>query len=310
MLQTKVVGQRRTRSTSQPSTCPRDDHLHVALSPPPSSRSFRSNAPARRSLSRPHARADATPLAARLCGRAASPWARARPSPLTGSRTRAHRPQPPPPWQGADAPPVGDRQALSSPRTRSRAEGVPLSAGCLVRCGRPVRDLPVVIAIAFARRLSVAALGRTSSRYQLATDDYEVRHNVYQPGELIADGARPVRYVHVIVEGEVELIARHDGAERRWHDRPRPLRPEVTRAGAPRRAREYVVRTVALRASTTLRTCSSHGSDRPPQQIDVRRSGARTTPRNGDAGSGRRCRSRPPCRRSAIAHWPPRLGSR
>ena len=45
------------------------------------------------------------------------------------------------------------------------------------------------------------------------TDDYEVRHNVYQPGELIADGARPVRYVHVIVEGEVELIARHDGAE-------------------------------------------------------------------------------------------------
>jgi NADH dehydrogenase len=43
--------------------------------------------------------------------------------------------------------------------------------------------------------------------------DYEVRHNVYQPGEVIVDRARPVRYVHVLVEGEVELRRRVDGTE-------------------------------------------------------------------------------------------------
>jgi hypothetical protein len=43
--------------------------------------------------------------------------------------------------------------------------------------------------------------------------DYEVRHNVYQPGEVIVDCARPVRYVHVLLEGEVELRRRVDGVE-------------------------------------------------------------------------------------------------
>jgi NADH dehydrogenase len=42
---------------------------------------------------------------------------------------------------------------------------------------------------------------------------YEVRHAVYQPGELIAERARPVRHVHVIVEGECELFRRQDGVE-------------------------------------------------------------------------------------------------
>jgi NADH dehydrogenase len=35
---------------------------------------------------------------------------------------------------------------------------------------------------------------------------YDVRHHVYQPGETIAESARPVRFVHVVVEGDVDLI--------------------------------------------------------------------------------------------------------
>jgi hypothetical protein len=43
--------------------------------------------------------------------------------------------------------------------------------------------------------------------------DYEVRHNIYQAGEVIVDRARPVRYVHVLIEGEVDLRRRVDGAD-------------------------------------------------------------------------------------------------
>jgi NADH dehydrogenase len=39
--------------------------------------------------------------------------------------------------------------------------------------------------------------------------DYDVRHNLYQAGEVIAERARPTRYVHVLLEGAAEL--RRDG---------------------------------------------------------------------------------------------------
>lgn len=42
---------------------------------------------------------------------------------------------------------------------------------------------------------------------------YDVQHHVYQPGETISDAARPVRIVHIVVEGEVELVRRSDGAD-------------------------------------------------------------------------------------------------
>ena len=42
---------------------------------------------------------------------------------------------------------------------------------------------------------------------------YDVRHHVYQAGESIADSARPVRLVHVIVEGEVEIVRGQEGGE-------------------------------------------------------------------------------------------------
>ncbi len=88
--------------------------------------------------------------------------------------------------------------------------------------------------------------------------DYEVRHNVYQPGEVIADKSRPVRYVHVIVEGNVELLRRRRESDeleaidmlgpgghfgRKWL--------EQTAADAVRAT--SVVRTVALRADQANR---------------------------------------------------------
>ena len=78
--------------------------------------------------------------------------------------------------------------------------------------------------------------------------EYEILHHVYQPGQVIAERARPVRHVHVIVEGEVELVTGEEIVENLA--RRRPLRPQVDRAlAAPtRRGRETLVRTVALRA--------------------------------------------------------------
>ncbi|MGZ4440967.1 MAG: NAD(P)/FAD-dependent oxidoreductase, partial [Gaiellaceae bacterium] len=37
-------------------------------------------------------------------------------------------------------------------------------------------------------------------------DDYDARHNVFQPGETIVEQARPVRFVHIIVEGDADLL--------------------------------------------------------------------------------------------------------
>jgi NADH dehydrogenase len=42
-------------------------------------------------------------------------------------------------------------------------------------------------------------------------DDYDVRHNVFQPGEPIVERHRPVRFVHVIVEGDAELVRDRNG---------------------------------------------------------------------------------------------------
>ena len=36
--------------------------------------------------------------------------------------------------------------------------------------------------------------------------EYEVRHNVFQPGETVAQEERTGKYIHVIVEGEVEIL--------------------------------------------------------------------------------------------------------
>jgi NADH:ubiquinone reductase (H+-translocating) len=81
--------------------------------------------------------------------------------------------------------------------------------------------------------------------------DYEVRHNVYQPGEVIAERVRPVRYVHVIVEGEVELVTHGDGgAEQVATIGPGDHfgRKRLEQAGADLARASSLVRTVALRA--------------------------------------------------------------
>jgi NADH:quinone reductase (non-electrogenic) len=45
------------------------------------------------------------------------------------------------------------------------------------------------------------------------TAAYDVRHHVYQAGETISDLGRPVRLVHVIVEGEVDLVRGAEGED-------------------------------------------------------------------------------------------------
>jgi NADH dehydrogenase len=43
--------------------------------------------------------------------------------------------------------------------------------------------------------------------------EYEVRHNVYQPGEIIVTEQRAGRYIHIIVDGEVEILHSARGQE-------------------------------------------------------------------------------------------------
>ena len=80
--------------------------------------------------------------------------------------------------------------------------------------------------------------------------DYEVRHNVYQPGEVIVDRARPVRYVHVMIEGEVDLRRRVDGGEETLQTIGAGNhfgRKKLEQQAADRAVARSVVRTIALR---------------------------------------------------------------
>ena len=75
---------------------------------------------------------------------------------------------------------------------------------------------------------------------------YDVRHHVYQPGDSIAESARPVQLVHIIVEGEVEVyrgseelletIGAGDHFGRKW----------LERRGADVARAKSLVRTLAL----------------------------------------------------------------
>jgi NADH:ubiquinone reductase (H+-translocating) len=46
-----------------------------------------------------------------------------------------------------------------------------------------------------------------------AAGDYEVRQNVFQPGEIVAEEERTGRYVHIIVEGEIEILHKEGDLE-------------------------------------------------------------------------------------------------
>ena len=71
------------------------------------------------------------------------------------------------------------------------------------------------------RRLRVLAdwllapiVGRDIVEADIAdADDYELSHELFQPGEVIVSEGRPGRYVHVIVEGEVDLVTTTNGEE-------------------------------------------------------------------------------------------------
>ena len=95
------------------------------------------------------------------------------------------------------------------------------------------------------------------------SQDYDIRHNVFQPGELIAQEERTGKYVHVIVDGEVELLSAQQGHEQvldvlgpgdhfgtRWVE---SAELETARA-------KTVVRTVALRRDQAPRLQQVLGS--------------------------------------------------
>jgi NADH dehydrogenase len=43
--------------------------------------------------------------------------------------------------------------------------------------------------------------------------DYEVRQNIFQPGEIVAEEERTGRYIHIILEGEVEILNKQGDLE-------------------------------------------------------------------------------------------------
>ena len=45
------------------------------------------------------------------------------------------------------------------------------------------------------------------------SSDYEVRHNVFQPGEIIVTEQRSGRFIHIIIDGEVEILHSARGLE-------------------------------------------------------------------------------------------------
>ena len=83
----------------------------------------------------------------------------------------------------------------------------------------------------------------------MARDDRDLRDHLYQPGQLIAERRRPVKHVHVIVEGEVELVGGDgtlgpgDHFGRLW----------IESVGVEALRARTVVRTVALRADQAHR---------------------------------------------------------
>src|SRR4051794_12066564 len=91
----------------------------------------------------------------------------------------------------------------------------------------------------------------------MARDDRDLRDHLYQPGQVIAQRRRPVRHVHVIVEGVVELVG-GDGGTLGPGDHFGRLWLESVGVDALRAS--TVVRTVALRADQAHRLRDVLGS--------------------------------------------------
>ena len=114
----------------------------------------------------------------------------------------------------------------------------------------PTRDRRVRVAVDW---LLTPFLGRDIVQVGPADrDDYDVRHTVFQPGEALVERDRPVRFVHIVVEGEADVlrggevvgsIGAGDHCGRKWLE----LREADTV-----RART-LVRTVSLRADEANR---------------------------------------------------------
>jgi hypothetical protein len=118
-------------------------------------------------------------------------------------------------------------------------------------------------------------------------DDYDVRHNVFQPGETLVEASRPVRFVHILVEGEAEIVSGDkvidtigpgDHCGRKWLE---------TRGADLIRARS-LVRTVSLREDeanrlqdvlvSSKRLVANTRSMRAPSRSELEAGGSRGSP--------------------------------
>ncbi|HET7450865.1 MAG TPA: FAD-dependent oxidoreductase [Gaiellaceae bacterium] len=83
----------------------------------------------------------------------------------------------------------------------------------------------------------------------MTRDDRDLRDHLYQPGQLIAERRRPVKHIHVIVEGEVELV----GLGRTLGPGDHFGRLWIESVGVDELRARSLVRTVALRADQAHR---------------------------------------------------------
>ena len=142
-------------------------------------------------------------------------WARAHGRHLGRNVARAARGRSPKPFRRAVR-----MQGISLGRRTGVAEvlGIPLK-GKLAWLG--FRCVLFVVVPSWDRRVRALAdwliwplVGRDIVQMsQGLPPDFDLHENVFQPGELIAERARPVRHVHVVIQGEVEVLRRVDGAE-------------------------------------------------------------------------------------------------
>jgi mannose-6-phosphate isomerase-like protein (cupin superfamily) len=133
----------------------------------------------------------------------------------------------------------------------------------------PTRDRRVRVAVDW---LLTPFLGRDIVQLGPSErDDYDVRHTVFQPGEPLAARDRPLRFVHILVEGEAEvvragepvaLLGPGDHCGRKWlelHDadavRARTLVRTVTlRSDEANRLQDVLLSTERLVADTRSHT--------------------------------------------------------
>jgi hypothetical protein len=84
-------------------------------------------------------------------------------------------------------------------------------------------------------------------------DDYEVEHYVFQPNEVMFEQRRPVRYIHVVLEGSAEVLDARGEPVGQLGPGDHFGRSWLERHGGEAVRATSLVRTVALRADQGFR---------------------------------------------------------